>query len=158
MRKKNQLPPQFLATKDAIMAMLVALKIDSANAHWSGGGDEGGVESVTAMRGKDDVSPELKNAVISVERVVTSSRMTDRKDRNGYPVYEDVTAVEKESVSLDQAIEHLAEDLWSHYGEDGWWNNEGGYGDLDFDVTEKKMKYAHYNYTQEEHLSSEADL
>lgn len=141
------------ARKRDITTALDDLHITHVKVDWSGGGDSGQVDSITAMDGEQGNEIDLeKSGTREIDVIKEESIDSGKKDKNGAPKYIRVKKVVKETKNLSQIIEDFAYDLWEHFGQGGWYNNEGGYGDMEF-TWDKKTKqwtihFSHSNYRE----------
>lgn len=156
--QKEQLSAEMAVTRDIIFDKLAELKITSVDVRWSGGGDSGQIDSVTAHDEKQDIEIDLEKSGMVVDKVYSESVDSGRKDKHGVPIYIQVKKTKQETVNLEQMIGDFAEDLWDHFGQGGWYNNDGGFGNMIIDVKKREMKFEHYNYTQTEHLDAEGTI
>ncbi len=146
---KTPLPTELASRRDAIFAALQALKVTTVEIKWSGGGDSGQVDEIHAFDKKQGVEIDLeKTDAITVERTFEESIDSGRKKKDGTTIYIQVKKTATETVNLEKEIGSFTEDLWVHFGQDGWWNNEGGYGDMTIDMKKREMHFSHSNYRE----------
>lgn len=134
---QNPKDATFEFNKIAILSALKAADIMKATASYEGGGDSGGVESVyfePALQG--DKTVHLKY----VE--------SQWKEGEGYS-----TVVNEKDFTFEKALEHFAYDAINRSGHGGWENNEGGRGELTFDVEAGSVKLEHTDYYVSEETS-----
>lgn len=156
---KHSLSPELASRRDAVFDALAMLKVTDVHVEWSGGGDSGQVDCVTAKDTKQDIEIDLeKTQAITVTKIVEESVDTGRKKKDGTPIYINVKKTVQEAVNLEQEISSFTEDLWDYFGQGGWYNNDGGHGNMQIDVKAREMKFEHYNYVTESNLDVEATL
>ena len=107
------------ANKTALFGALAAAGVSLVSVAFDGSGDSGQIESIDAWAG--DTATELPTAVIEIAEPSS-----------------DGSGVERKTISIHDALEHLAYDfLEETHG--GWEDNEGAYGEFTFDVAERKI-------------------
>ena len=154
----SKLSSELNATKKVITDALDQLKITNVHVEWSGGGDSGQVDSVTAKDAEQDVEIDLeKSSAMEVDRVVSESIDSGRKRKDGTPIYIQVKKTVKQTVNLEELISTFAEDLWDHFGQGGWYNNEGGQGHMEFQWDKKKKVWViHFEHDNNETVATTA--
>jgi hypothetical protein len=149
----SELNEELKKRKLEITSALDEMHITHVLVKWSGGGDSGQVDEITATDGEQDNEIDLeKSGLREVEVIKEESIDSGKKDKNGHTKYIRVKKTVKETKNLHQLIEDFAYDLWEFFGQGGWYNNEGGYGDLEF-TWDKKAKqwtihFSHSNYRE----------
>jgi len=121
----------FARNREVIFAALEARGITSVTVLYEGSGDSGGIE---------DLSPMPTNA--SLEGDVTVLRNSWEK-----------AELVSEAVPLRELLEDTAMQIVS-FDHGGWENNEGGGGEVTWDVAEKTVTLEHYDYFVERDYSS----
>lgn len=152
---KEVLDPALTAVREQIFDALTELRVTSARADWSGGGDSGQVDSVVARDEKQDVEVDLGKSLITVNLIEEESVDSGRVDSNGVTIYIDVKKTVTKKINLEELIGSFAEDLWTHFDQGGWYNDDGGYGSLVIDVAKRDMKFEHYNNYTESNLDAQ---
>lgn len=147
------LSPELEKTKREILALLDELNVGHVKVEWSGGGDSGQVDSVTATDNEQGEEVDLeKSGVKEVDEVYEESVDSGKKNKDGTPRYIRVKKTRKVTRNLHEMIENFAYDLWEHFDQGGWYNNEGGYGDMEFTWNKKKKRwdihFSHSNYRE----------
>ena len=112
----------FEKNRAALFAVLALAKIDSIAVEFDGCGDAGAIESVTPYAGGQAV--EFPAVRVEIDRASCS---------------EDIQTV---SLSLAEAFENLVYDILA-LKHPGWENNDGAFGELDFDVAAGTIGYTH---------------
>lgn len=109
-----------IVNRAAIFAALADAGITTVTLHFDGYGDSGQIEDVTAFAG--DQSKALPSVSVEMAKAIW-----------------DGSGLERQHMSLSQAIESLAYDcLESTHS--GWEDGDGGYGDFVFDVAAQTIK------------------
>ena len=107
------------ANKTVLFDALAAAGVSLVTVVFDGSGDSGQIESINAFAG--EATTEFP--AVAIEIAVTLP---------------DGSGVERKTISIHDAIEHLAYDfLEETHG--GWEDNEGAYGEFTFDVAERKI-------------------
>lgn len=115
--------------KSIVINKLIELGATVAEIDYNGSGDSGQVEEIRVLKNKKEVS--LKDQHVSYY---------ERQDQfNGSGWNSSFT---KKTVSLEEALEKIAEDLLDYNGID-WYNNDGGYGIVRVDLKDQKLKLEH---------------
>jgi hypothetical protein len=123
-----------------ITSALDDLGITSVRVEWSGGGDSGQVDSIDAKDDEQDTEIDLEKAGIrEIDEVYEESIDSGKKNKDGSTKYVRVKRTRKVTKNLHEIIEQFAYDLWDHFGQGGWYNNDGGFGHMEF-VWDKKKK------------------
>lgn len=148
------------ATKREITSSLDELGATYVRVEWSGGGDSGQVDSIEAKDAEQDIEIDLsKSGTKEIDVTYEESVDSGRKDKKGNSVYIRVKKTKKETKSLHDMIEDFAYSLWDHFGQGGWYNNDGGQGHMEFAWDKKKkrweIKFEHYNNYTESKLDVE---
>ena len=114
-------------SRDALLVSLKTHGVTHVTAEYEGGGDSGGVETVTAQ--PDNVN---------LDSVQVTMPVTGQVYRDG----EWVEETKDETMSLTNAVHQFVYDaLRAHYP--GWENNDGGRGTVTIDVEEGSAKLEH---------------
>ena len=107
------------ANKTALFDALAAAGVSLVSVAFDGSGDSGQIESIDAFAG--EATTEFPAGAIEIAEPLP-----------------DGSGVERKTISIHDAIEHLAYDfLEETHG--GWEDNEGAYGEFTFDVAERKI-------------------
>lgn len=137
-----------LEVKKCIMAALRAQDIIKVVVEYEGSGDSGDIQNVTAYRkGKKKISPEEDheptsdsgNTVKLSGNIKYKSLKSDWNEKKKKYIH----SFTEEDKSLEDACSDFASEYLSHLGID-WYNNEGGFGDIEINVTSNKV-IAHHN-------------
>lgn len=96
------------------------LKATRVEISYSGGGDQGQVDSVTIYKGGKALSEKTVN-----KKMVSFYEGSGRWTPNGSEAI-----FTKKTTNLHAAMEYLTYDIWSSMGVDGFGNNEGGQGTI----------------------------
>jgi hypothetical protein len=124
--KENQLKE----TKDVIIKSLSEVGAVTAEAQYSGGGDSGQVDTVTAFS-KDGGEVDITDEMVTVE--MFSSSFVDTNW---------VETLKPKTISLKEAIEDFAT-TWVYMNHGGYENNEGGQGTCVFIVDRNEVELLH---------------
>lgn len=120
---------------DAIFARLAALGVKYVSAEYSGSGDSGQFDGFTVYGPNN----EYLNSIILDKPVGESDalivdKVTKRLNNEKFQTF-------------SKELEQMAWDAVDNAGHNGFWNNDGGYGKLVFDVAERTIVLEHSNYT-----------
>lgn len=118
------------AMKPALFKALADADITLLTVYFDGEGDDGGIQEIDARAG--DASAKLPNVTIDY---LLPGPPGEPPCPHSYP--------------LAEAVEEFVYDALSSTLSDGWMNNEGGFGDITFDVAAQTvtMDY-HERYTE----------
>lgn len=128
---------RFMANKPIIFKVMQEHGIPKILVTYCGGGDSGCVESVDVQRDDGGSTPDLN--AIRVTIISSSSKFVDGKW---------VGIDEEAPMALNDALEQFAYD-WLENNHPGWENNDGGDGELLFDLAKEKVFITHNSrYTE----------
>lgn len=125
---------------DSIFDRLAALGIARVSAEYSGSGDSGQFDGFIAYGPyANGQEPYIDNAVLEkpigeTDALQVVANVKARLDGEPFQTFA-------------KELEQLAWDTVDAAGHSGFWNNDGGYGKLVFDVTERTIVLEHSNYT-----------
>ncbi|MDE2099863.1 MAG: hypothetical protein KGL39_21600 [Patescibacteria group bacterium] len=144
-------PPQYPAERpdnEALLKLYLGIAVKAMREHgaivaeveYSGGGDEGNVDTVT-LYGVDNALMDEK----LLERVGVP--FWDQKMKNG--AWESVLNIRQ--ITLNELLSWMIHDLaLEFYDHNGYWNNEGGYGTLTISTEGSgELTLDHNDYVQE---------
>lgn len=120
--------------------------IKSFHLSYTGSGDSTDgftIEEIAPMPGREVA--ELEQAMATKTLVLTSSKMQ-------YQEGEWQTVSYSREETLEDAAFVLAEMLWNHAGQGGWYNNDGGGGSLFLDIS-GTYNFRHYNNVTAEEVA-----
>lgn len=119
----------------ALMAALKANNLDKAEVFYSGGGDSGDIDKAATF-------PPLPYEVLSKIPVkMQEPKHTHQDGQYGY-------IIEEVETNLGAALRDFAMHLVNHF-HCGWENNDGGSGDVVFDVATNTCRLEHTSYYTE---------
>lgn len=124
------------ADADRVFTQLTALGVATLSAEYSGSGDSGQFDGLIAYDSEHKY----------IESVVFDKPFGETE---ALQIIGQVTA-RLSGGKLQTFAEELEEMAWaavSAAGHNGFWNNDGGYGKLVFDVRERTIVLEHSNYT-----------
>jgi hypothetical protein len=125
-----------MSNKNAIFDALEKLEVVTVDVVWNGGGDSGGVESVSA---KNKAGKEVKLDV-EIEFAARNEQLETVKGK-----YKTKVTFSSSKTKLSEAIEAFCMDWVDAKGSGGWYNNEGGQGNATFTVKGRVINIDHEN-------------
>jgi hypothetical protein len=127
----------------AILKALAQMGAKRATVSYSGGGDEGAVdEHAVEMLDGRDWQPSVEVPYLDREEVFNDGEWTQ------------VSTLQ--NMALDEALMQVAEDAMCHY-HSGFWNGEGGEGEVIFCAESMKARIEHRDFYKET-IASENEL
>ncbi|RNK12616.1 DUF6878 family protein, partial [Neisseria meningitidis] len=114
---------------------------------YSGGGDSGGIEEVTVVGNEGALHP-LSDAIVQAQCEMTVCSTCYTFDAAGN--YGAQTTVAQKTMSVEDAAEHILNNLIELTDRSGWENGDGGSGEAYFDLqTGKLLSFVHTVYYTE---------
>lgn len=120
--------------KDSVLRSLLSIGATRAVVTYNGSGDSGQVEEIRLFSGKKELVLKSDDRV-KLYRGTTLFNPADKFDPWK-------TSFERIELSLDEALQQIAEDLLDYNGID-WYNDDGGYGEVEIDIKKQKLKLKH---------------
>jgi hypothetical protein len=121
--------------KNAVLSSLLSLGATHAIVLYNGSGDSGQVEEIRVYSGKNELTLKSSDKVRFYEGSTSFDPSVDKKDPWK-------TSFKKIELSLEAALSQIAEDLLDYNGID-WYNNDGGYGEVEINLKKNKLKLKH---------------
>lgn len=120
---------------DAVFARLAALGVALLHAEYSGDGDSGQFDGLTAYDAEGKWVGEVDfDKPVGEEDALVVNKVTKRLNNEKFQTF-------------SEELEQMTWGAIDNAGHGGWENNEGGFGKLVFDVAERTVVLEHSNYT-----------
>lgn len=123
--------PTLSERKKALLRELRKLGVTELEVQWSGGGDSGQIDSITAQDEKQDVEVDLTKHSATWDTVQYGCQSTD--------------VAKKQTGTIEDMVDDFVSGWWQETGMEGWQDNDGGQGHGRLDVKAGTFQLVHEN-------------